>query len=383
MNQQDRFHGVLASLREAAFDDARWGAASVVIDELCGLKGNKLVLCSWYPEQEAHVLLARFFQRGQRRQDWERKYYRVYHAGDERVARIRALPDGRVVPMRSLYTPKELRTSPAYNEILAATESQRGLIVRLDGPNGTHIVWGTAEPIAAAGWENEHLGTLERLLPHLRHYVRVRQALADAKGLGGTVFDLLDNTRIGALFLDRQGRILQANDRARGILMQGNGLRDENGFLRADLPADNARFEQLLSRALPVLAGEAQGGSTTVRRSPASPRLVLHISPVTARQKDFGASRLGALVLIRDPGNTPRHDERLVAASLGLTRAEGQVAVALAGGRSIGDIASSRGTKEVTVRAQIKSILRKQGIPRQTDLVRLLLTTPGFARSRW
>ena len=381
MNRQDRFHGVLAALREAAFDDARWGAASALMDELCGLKGNKLVLCGWCPEDDAHILLARFFQRGQRRQDWEREYYQAYHATDERVARIRALPDGHVVPMRSLYTPKELKTSPAYNEVLAATESQGGLIVRLDGPDGTHIVWGTAEPIAAAGWDNEHLGMLERLLPHLRHYVRVRQALADARVLGGTVFDLLDNTRIGALLLDRQGRILQANDRARDTLLQGDGLRDEDGFLRADLPADNVRFEQLLSRALPVLPGEAEGGSTTVRRSPASPRLVLHISPVTARQKDFGAPRLGALVLIRDPGNTPRLDERLVAASLGLTRAESQVAVALASGRAIGDIASSRGTKEVTVRAQIKSILRKQGIPRQTDLVRLLLTTPGFARS--
>ena len=90
---------------------------------------------------------------------------------------------------------------------------------------------------------------------------------------------------------------------------------------------------------------------------------------------------MGALVLIRDPGSTPRLDERLVAASLGLTRAESQVAVALASGRTISDIASSKGTKEVTVRAQIKSILRKQGIPRQADLVRLLLTTPGFARS--
>ena len=46
------------------------------------------------------------------------------------------------------------------------------------------------------------------LLPHVRQFVRVRQALVRAEARNATVTALLDNPRTGVIHLDRRGRIM-------------------------------------------------------------------------------------------------------------------------------------------------------------------------------
>ena len=108
--------------------------------------------------------------------------------------------------------------------MLLDTESQNGLHVRLDGPQGSNIVWSLADSTEPEGWSSAQIETISSLLPHIRQFVRMRQALADAVALGSSLADLLDNTRLGVIHLDRRGRIVAANDRAGGLLRQGDGL---------------------------------------------------------------------------------------------------------------------------------------------------------------
>ena len=75
------------------------------------------------------------------------------------------------------------------------------------------------------------------LLPCVRQFVRVRQALVGTEARNTTVTALLDNPRIGVVQLDRRGRIMAVNDRAGGILRGGDGLSDRNGMLHARAPA--------------------------------------------------------------------------------------------------------------------------------------------------
>ena len=49
--------------------------------------------------------------------------------------------------------------------------------------------------------------------------------------LGDSLTQLLDNTQVGVIDLDRRGRVVEANDRARFLLRHGNGLHDRDGFL--------------------------------------------------------------------------------------------------------------------------------------------------------
>ena len=71
-----------------------------------------------------------------------------------------------------------------------------------------------------------------------------------------------------------------------------------------------------------------------------------------------------------------RIDPQFVAESLNLTPKESLVAVALARGSSVRDIAAAMGRKEGTIRSLLKKINRKLGISRQAQLVRMILLLP-------
>ena len=109
MSDQDAFERILASLYDAMLDDSHWPTTSALIDEACGLTGNALLVGEG-PKDDIRVLSVGFFSRGQRQEELEREYLEVYHPIDERVPRIRQLPDSRLVHVTNLYTAEELKT---------------------------------------------------------------------------------------------------------------------------------------------------------------------------------------------------------------------------------------------------------------------------------
>ena len=343
-----------------------------LVDEACGATGNAIVVSEGFGEN-ARILFRAGYFRGQRNEELEEYYFRDYHHRDERVPRLWRLPDSRVVHVPDLYTEQEKKTSPAYNEATARIGDRNGLAVRMDGHDGTRITWNFADPSQPGGWGAQQIDMIERLLPHLRKFVQVRQVLARAQALNTSLIGLLDNEEAGVIQLDRDGRILQANDHALEILRLDDGLRDRDGTLAAWLPADNTRLQKLLAAALPPLRGQAAAGSMTVRRLGDARKLMLSINPVQGPALDFGAKRVAALVLLTQPRGRPRLDAKVVADVLGLTAAESQVAVLLSEGLTSAEIAMATGRKASTVNTLIQRIYRKLGISRQTELVRLVL----------
>ena len=167
-----------------------------------------------------------------------------------------------------------------YNKLLPRIDMRDGLTVRLDGPRGSHIIWGTADPVQGDGWSSAEFTNIERLLPHLRQYMRVRQALANAEALGSSLAGLLDNV------------------------------------------------------------------GTAV------------------------------ILLVVDPGDRTNIDLERVGAVLGLTPAQSQVAVSLAQGKTIRDIAMETGRSQTTIRWHIRHIFAKHGLSRQVELVQLVVSLP-------
>ena len=202
----------------------------------------------------------------------------------------------------------------------------------------------------------------------------MRQALVRAEARNTTVTALLDNPRMGVIHLDRRGRIMEANDRARSILRHGDGLSDRDGTLRARGDAEQVRLERLVGNALPASGGGPVSGSILLRRSPVLPPFVVHVKPVSAPQPDYGARHVAALLLIVEPGRQHRITPELVATTLELTPAEAQVAVWLAEGRSVRDMAEATGNTQGAIHWHLKQIYQKQSISRQVDLVRLVLS---------
>ena len=373
MSEPDAFQRILASLYDAMLDDTRWPATSALLDEACGLTGNALLVGEG-PKDDIQNLFVGLYYRGHRRTDLEREYLEVYHPINEGIPRQLQLPEGHLVHIKDLYTSEELKTSRAYNEALLRGKYQNGLNALLEGPGGSHVTWSLADPVASDGWGSSRIAMVRRLLPHIRQFVRVRQALVRAEARDTTVTALLDNRRIGVLHLDRRGRIMAVNDRARLILRHDDGLSDQDGVLRASLPDDQLRLERLLGVALPTSDATAVSGSMLLHRSSLLPPFVVHVKPVSAPQPNYGARHVAALLLIVEPGRPHRISPEWVATALGLTPAESRVAVWLAEGKSVQEMAEATGHTRDAIYWLLKQIYQKRHISRQADLVRLVLS---------
>ena len=141
----------------------------------------------------------------------------------------------------------------------------------------------------------------------------MRHALVDAGAQVSSLAALLDNTQLGVVHLDRWGRIVTANDRARALLRSGSGVFEQGGLLRAGCrwtPPGWRRWWARLSHPPPSqqwVAVTAAGRGATDRR-PCQPR------PVSAA---IGAVQVAAVVLLVEPGRPVWLDPAVVASLLG------------------------------------------------------------------
>ena len=381
MLSDDKFQRVLTNLYEAALGDVPWVSVAALINDMIHVNGHSMTHVGVGPRGEPEIQVARFFVGPRRLEDVEELYFRDYYPRDEAIPRLRGLCDGELVYKSDLYTDQEKKTSAAYNEFRRVHKTQKGLFMGLDGLDGHGIVLSFGNSNERTGWGHDQIRAIKRLAPHLRQFARVRHAMADAKGLGATLGELLENRRVGIIQMDRRGRILEANDSARDILLKRDGLCDQGGVLAAGHRGENEVLQRMLARALPPFGVQGAGGSMKITRREAQGPLVLEIHPLRRPGTGCRGQGVGALVLVVDPTARPRVDPDLAAAVLGLTPAESRVAVMLATGQTVAGIADAGGCAESTVRTHLKRVYRKQGIRKQTELVRRILSLEGLRKS--
>ena len=377
MSEADRFDRIVDSLHAAALDHARWPRAAALIDETLGTHGSTLASGDGEFDEDYRIFFMWTFLHGERRQDLERLWFENYHAVDEAIPRVRRLPFNQTFHITDLYTAEELKTSAAYNALRTFAHAGNAIDVRLQGSNGSRILWQISDPVDGEGWSSSQLDAIRRLLPQIRQTVRVHQALSVAGALGASLTELLEATGMGVIQLNRRGRIVEANDRARSLLRTGNGLFDEDGSLFARRPEDDSRLQDMLARALPPFRAQGAGGSTMIKRRGHLPPLALHVIPVERQEMEFELWPVVALVLVVDPASGADIDPAVAAAALNLTGMESRVAVQLAQGMSVREIAAVAGRKESTIRTHVKHMFDKHGLSRQSDLVRLVLSLAG------
>ena len=382
MSERDAFERIVASLHEAALDPGRWPGASALIDEVLGTHGSSVALGDGESEEDYRIYFMWTCLRGQRRRDLERLWFETHYPEDQGIPRLRRQPFNRLVHVTELYTEEELRTSASYNALRTLAHAGNGINVRLEGLNGSRILWQVNDPVDGEGWSSAQIDAIRRLLPHVRHTLNVQQALSGAGALGAKLEGMLDVTGLGVVQLDARGRIVATNERARNILRTGDGLLDGDGVLSARAPRDNDSLQNLLGRALAPSGARGAGGSTLVSRPGPLPPLVVHVHPVQGRETDFQGWPVAALVLVVDPAGMVDINPGVVAAALDLTWMQSRVAVLLAQGMSVPEIAAATGRKESTIRSHVKHAFARHGLTRQAELVRLVRSLAGTPETR-
>jgi len=266
-------------------------------------------------------------------------------------------------------------------------------------PLGLRYVVGTVVPLGAAGMMPIGLHRpegaapftpmdarlLECLLPHLRRALQLRHQLKPAAAAVPPGLAALDALAAGILVVDAQMHVQVANAAAEIMMAGGLAIRSVRNGARQAMAAALHHEDNNALRALvrATALGGSAGGAVRLRDPEGGAALAALVSPLPRRLLDRPAELGGrvagqALILLRDL--TARQEPlraRLLQDLFGLTRAEAEVACALAGGAPKSAVAAKRGSQVSTVRTQVRSVLEKTGAANLRDLERLLSRLQG------
>jgi DNA-binding CsgD family transcriptional regulator/PAS domain-containing protein len=212
---------------------------------------------------------------------------------------------------------------------------------------------------------------LNHVVSHLRRAVRLRwefEGVALRADLASTV---LGQLRSPLLVADDSGRIMLANPAAELLLRRSLCL-SVHGEQVCLNGAHATSFQRLLDGACGVAGPKVAGGYQmfNLNRELA---LQIVVAPLPVRyQAQATPSRPLALVLIHDAEHPPGVRENLLRQIYGLSPSEARVTLAMLKGASPHEVALRSGVSLATVRSQLRSVFRKTGTARQSELIRMM-----------
>jgi DNA-binding CsgD family transcriptional regulator len=245
---------------------------------------------------------------------------------------------------------------------------------------------GIADILGAKVYEDDHVSVLlgihradssERALSQFNARMRsLRQPLARAarlhvefRRMGRTLSaanQALQYLSVGVVLTDGDGQVLETNDLATEILNAKDGLHIRDGRLTALRNFEATKLAAALSSRDP--AASADGHLLIGRRGGERPYAVT-IAPLNGEEGTHH-SKVNMVLIVNPDWQTP--SQRSVAEFFGLSPAETRLAASLMKGRKLSEIARDSKVEITTLRTQLSSILRKVGVERQVDLVRVL-----------
>ncbi len=313
-------------------------------------------------------------------------YIRHYHRIDPRSAMVAQLAPGQWKSCHQLFDDEFVARDPFYQEFLL--------------PYGGRWVSGSkiyqdAEVIAFFGihrgrgmqpLDDAELALGQRLGRHLSQALGLwrRQGRQQARHLLGAA--VLEHLPHPVLLLDEQLQLQHANPAARSRLQDDPRLRIDGGRLAFGRPAAQQELVSAL-RTLRIGGADAyrhdspERSRATVRVDDGSSRapLALFVTPLRPAQTmgAFGARPL-AMVVVHDVGRPAEVDAFVAAAIFDFTPAEAAVAVGVARGRTLAELAADHGVAPSTVRAQLNAVFGKMGVNRQAEVAGALAALPAW-----
>ncbi len=303
----------------------------------------------------------------------EADYFSHYHALDHYRPILEVLPAGRWLWISECLPETVLRRDEWYNDYLLRAGIDEAVGVRLFESASHVVVFGVSHgndraPFTAAG-----TAALQELLEPLAKAARLHTELGSLGWEPAIALRALDQLAAAVIVADSDGRVIQANRAAERVLRRGDGLTIRNGKLGALHVFDGERLEAVIAAAAAEQKTGAAIGRMRIRRHDGHPPYILTVAPASTDVAAYG--RPLTMIVLADPDeNSP--SQRDLAEFFGLSRAESRLAVALLGGKRLGEVSRDFGVQITTLRTQLSSILKKTEVTRQVDLIRLLSSVP-------
>jgi DNA-binding CsgD family transcriptional regulator/PAS domain-containing protein len=219
------------------------------------------------------------------------------------------------------------------------------------------------------------ISTFRLLKGHLARAVEVSSRLADLDMRERSAWEAIENSHIAVITLGHNGRVRRCNRAARRIINAADGMRCEDGMLKAHRRFDDSALQAMIASALADFPTGTGGNMAVARAAKVRPYSVT-VMPIPALDEFEALTGDHVLVLLNDPDGTPEEQGDILRRHYGLTRRQSELTMMLAGGRPLGECAEALGIAERTARRHLETIFAKTGLHRQVDLVRLVLSLP-------
>jgi DNA-binding CsgD family transcriptional regulator/PAS domain-containing protein len=214
-------------------------------------------------------------------------------------------------------------------------------------------------------------------LPHLQASLEIYARMTRDESEKRIFEETLERLTIGTFILDGAGQVIDTNRVGRTIVRESNAISVVGGRLvlaRADESAHlNNSIRQAIEwreRRTPEAFVDAL--SVESREGTSLGIVIRAVSSTDRFESDFNPR---VIVYVGDSTHQHLAPERFVARLFGLTPTEALLATLLANGLTLTEAAAKLGVTENTIRSYAKRIFAKVGVSRQTELVRLILTS--------
>ncbi len=358
---------IIDAIYDAVFDPARWNVvAKAFADQVGGSscfilqadQGNFTVeVLSGYglevlgiPEYEAHFHRLDIWKQGLLRDRGER-----------------------VVPFHHLVPQPTFHHSEIFNDWVKpglGYEVWWGLGGRFSLSGDRVGIIGVHRPRRRGEMGGQELQAIRRFIPHLSRALRLNHSFQVKDARIGALEHLCDAVPNPTMLVDERGQLDYANSPALAILQRRDGLTlDGEGTLRAaSRVEDQALRVRIAASCDPKQAGSRADGGNPLRitRSQTGPLLVT-VAPVPVER--FALTARLAFISVDDIWEAREIDSRKIAAALGVTPAEAKLVAALSRGASLRQAAAMLGIRYNTARTQLRNVLEKSGINRQSELM--------------
>ena len=300
------------------------------------------------------------------------RYVRHYHALDPKSALFANRRPNYLFNDVDHFDEDFVRRDPFYQEFSTPIDSRHTLDMLLARDSGSAVYFAAVRSARHGAFVRRDVARFRRASQHFLRVTRLRGRVTAAQRSVAFAQRALDALSFGVVVLDGAGAVIAANDAARRAALPRGGV----VLTRHRIGAENVSADRALAAAIAAaLAGRPSAARIVTVPRPSGGAWMVSVMPLPA-SSPIAAHDGGALVLIVDPASERgvRRDD--LATLYGLTGAEADLAIAIAGGAQLHEIAGRRGVKLSTVRSQLLSAMQKMQVRRQADLARLLAALP-------
>lgn len=272
--------------------------------------------------------------------------------------------------------PANFHNSAFYQEFCQPAGFEYALCLPLQGPARCSAWLYAVRNAGGTDFDAATLSWCETLTPHFQRALRIFARLKTLEYERATFEMAMHPLHIGAIVLDRQGRVLTINSSAEAILATGADLSLRGDRLQFASNALRTRFDT----AIATLTVAATTPATPTFEAMSVPRagrspLGLLVRPFPDYFQFMLEPRPAVLLYLSDPAAGQVAPESFLQSLFGLTGSEARLATLLVEGHKLAAAAAAMDITEGSARIYCKRIFAKMGVSRQTDLVKMVLNS--------